>query len=188
MEQKILTEFEAMRAEIAQRSSFQHAYFLLNIATSGTVMSFTLTKQLGDTLSRQALLVVPLISFSLFMLWFHQALVISHRGVYIKKKLLPDYWQAHRFNWFTPLGAKVMRWAFAFGQLGGFVGIPSASIMVCFSKYDITGWGDIILAALAIIALILNTVAFVVWFLDFYFHKEIIIREENGEQSAESGG
>ena len=88
MEQKVLTEFEAMRAEIAQRSSFQHAYFLLNIAASGTVMSFTLTKQLGDTLSRQALLVVPLISFSLFMLWFHQALVISHRDVYIKKKVI----------------------------------------------------------------------------------------------------
>lgn len=184
MEQKIITEFEAMRAEIAQRSGFQHAYFLTNIATCGAVMSLSLTKQIGDPFSRQALLVVPLISFSLFMLWFHQALVISHRGIYIKEKLLPGQWQAHQFNWFTPSGVVLMRWAFAFGQLGGFVGIPFAAIIVFMSKYQLSGWTDYSLLLISIIAMAFNLMTFLIWFLDFYFNKEIAIKKGDCEPSA----
>ena len=56
-----------------QRSEFQFSLIKYNLGASGALMAFALSPD-GDY--QHALLVVPVISFTLFCLWMHHALVI----------------------------------------------------------------------------------------------------------------
>jgi hypothetical protein len=78
-----LAEYAALRAEIAQRSSFQQALIALNLTSAATVFGFVLTKHASEAL----ILLVPVTSSTLGLLWLDH-----HRNI----QLLATY---TRQNW-----------------------------------------------------------------------------------------
>lgn len=93
-----LAEFAALRAEIAQRSSTQQALIALNLTAVATVLGFALTKQS----SRGLLLLVPVISPSLGLLWLDHHRNIRLIAEYIRDEL----WKDSDPSWETWRGAR----------------------------------------------------------------------------------
>lgn len=78
-----LAEFVALRQEIAQRSSFQHGLMVLNLTALGAVMGLVFGQNVDETF----LLVVPVLSSALGILWFVNHVTIIRIGAYIGTKL-----------------------------------------------------------------------------------------------------
>jgi len=78
-----LAEFAALRAEIAQRSSFQHGLMVLNLTASGAVFGLVF----GHNADRTLLLTLAIVSPALGVLWFGNHLAIARLGSYIAAEL-----------------------------------------------------------------------------------------------------
>jgi len=165
-------EYQAMRSEILQRSSFQHAYILLNIAGAGSILSYALTQN-----SSRTLLVLPILSFALFMLWFHQALVITHRGLYLGDKF-PGEWQSHQFEYFRGFGNAVHVLSHLLGQVLHFVGAPMlALVLYKIGKPEgscIYSW----IFYVDVLLVCVSFTAFLIWCLEFYCRSVRILFKE----------
>lgn len=61
--------------------------------------------------------------------------------------------------------------------LGVLCRIPLVSILIFLSKRTPSDWIDVTLLALAVAALVLNFVAFFIWFSGFYLSKGLAIRK-----------
>src|SRR5437588_10652474 len=83
--QVALVEFTKMRDEITARSTMQWTIVGLNVTGSGVVAGFAL----ADSSSRMLLLLLPLLSPSLGMLWIDHALNILRIGHYIESVIAP---------------------------------------------------------------------------------------------------
>jgi hypothetical protein len=81
----LLSEFAALRQEIAQRSTAQHTLLNLNITAIATVIGFILSGNGRELL----LLVVPLPCFALGTLYFDHGRCIDRIGLYIDEHLTP---------------------------------------------------------------------------------------------------
>ena len=178
-------EFDAMRDEIHQRSSMQHSYLITNVAIAGAIISFALTADKGvpACLKVPAMLCVPLVSCSLFMLWIHQALVIKHRGMYIESRLLPDGWESHKFDYFTGLGKTIMALCYSTGIFGVFIGIPLCSTGVAFILQEGSFVCPSALKWAAWVSIGLSVLIFALWFFDFYLRAHIAVREADKQDS-----
>lgn len=80
-----LAEFSALRAEIAGRSSIQHQLLALNITALAAIGGFVLS----DGASPLLLLMLPIVSCALGVLWHDHARNIENIGTYIKDELQP---------------------------------------------------------------------------------------------------
>jgi len=82
-----LAALSAAKTEIADRSKAQHAILQINVAAIGTVVGFVL----ATTADRQVLLLLPLLSSALGMLYLDHGVNISNLGRFsdavVRKKL-----------------------------------------------------------------------------------------------------
>jgi hypothetical protein len=78
-----LAEYTALRAEIQRRSTTQQALVALNLAASATIAGAVVASRLDD----EFLLVLPLVSSVLGLLWLDHARNIELIGSYIANKL-----------------------------------------------------------------------------------------------------
>jgi hypothetical protein len=80
-----LSEFSALRTEITTRSTAQHTLINLSITATSAVGGFVLTGRFEPVL----LLILPILSPALGMLYLDHALNIRNIGRYINKQLKP---------------------------------------------------------------------------------------------------
>jgi hypothetical protein len=99
-----LAEFHALRQEIAQRSSFQHGLIVLNLTALGAVMGLVFGQDVDETF----LLVVPVISPALGILWFGNHVHIIRIGNYIGTMLWT--WTPSWELWLTECEPNELRW------------------------------------------------------------------------------
>ena len=85
LRQMALAEFSALRNEIGSRSSAQHTLINLSITAIGAVVGFALAKEGSLVL----LLLLPILSPSLGMLYLDHAINITNIGNYINDQLKP---------------------------------------------------------------------------------------------------
>jgi hypothetical protein len=78
-----LAEFDVLRREIAQRSSFQHGLMVLNLTAIGAVVGLVFGRNVDGTL----LLVLPVLSSALGLLWFSNHVAITRIATYIGTEL-----------------------------------------------------------------------------------------------------
>jgi hypothetical protein len=81
----LLAEFQALRAEIAARSTTQATMMQLAITAFGALAGLAFT-QYGD---HRLLLLIPVISTILGLIWLDHASNISNIGDFIKAELMP---------------------------------------------------------------------------------------------------
>ena len=81
----LLAEFQALRAEIASRSGAQAAMMQLTVTALGALAGLSFT-QYGD---RRLLLLIPVISTILGLVWLDHAANISNLGDFIRNQLMP---------------------------------------------------------------------------------------------------
>jgi hypothetical protein len=78
-----LAEFKVLHQQIAQRSSFQHGLLVLNLTAVASVIGLVL----GRNADRTLLLVLPVLSSALGLLWFGNHVAIIRMGTYIGTEL-----------------------------------------------------------------------------------------------------
>src|SRR5438094_227548 len=83
--QTALAEFSVLRDEIANRSSAQHTLIGLNLTAIGGIGGFVLSSHADVRL----LLLLPMLSPALGLLFFDHAINIKKIGTYIDKVLRP---------------------------------------------------------------------------------------------------
>ncbi len=83
--QTALAEFSALRDEIANRSSAQHTLIGLNLTAIGGIGGFVLSEHADVRL----LLLLPILSPALGLLFFDHAINIKKIGTYIGEELRP---------------------------------------------------------------------------------------------------
>jgi hypothetical protein len=81
----LLAEFQALRTEIAGRSAAQATMMQLAITAFGALAGLAFT-QYGD---HRSLLLIPVISAILGLIWLDHAANISNIGDFIKNQLMP---------------------------------------------------------------------------------------------------
>ncbi|MDT8366890.1 MAG: hypothetical protein RRA15_10415 [bacterium] len=133
-------ENEFRQTQIQQRSEFQFKIHNLNIITSGALMSFALTTP-GNYV--HALLIIPVLSFSLFMLWVHHGIVIR---LYRVPKYGKGFWE------------NIRKHTFSVAILANFVGVPIIAL-VLYQKSEYL-WLQIIDFGL----IVLTTIFYGLWF------------------------
>ncbi|MCG8926080.1 hypothetical protein [Lentzea sp. CC55] len=94
-----IAEFNALRAEIAGRSSAQHG--LLNLSLVATAAIGTIA--FSDAARRPVLLLLPLLSCIFGILYFDHHFAIATIGKYVKSELAPDI--RHHVSW-----GRALRW------------------------------------------------------------------------------
>jgi hypothetical protein len=85
LQRMALSEFSALRSEIGSRSTAQHTLINLSITAIGAVVGFALAQK-GDL---WLLLLLPILSPSLGMLYLDHAINIMNIGNYINNQLKP---------------------------------------------------------------------------------------------------
>jgi hypothetical protein len=85
LQRMALSEFSALRSEIGSRSTAQHTLINLSITAIGAVVGFALAQK-GDL---WLLLLLPILSPSLDMLYLDHAINIMNIGNYINNQLKP---------------------------------------------------------------------------------------------------
>jgi hypothetical protein len=116
--QIVLAEFQALRKEIADRSAAGWTLLNLNMTVTAAVAGFVLSNKANPLL----LLLVPILSPALGMLFVDHAYNIDNLGTYIKNTLAPlvnkiaatsgllgyeqriDQWEQRKLYRFLPLG------------------------------------------------------------------------------------
>src|ERR1700677_3308141 len=81
----LLAEFQALRAEIAARSGAQSTMMQLAVTAFGVLAGLAFT-QYGD---HRLLLLIPVISAILGLIWLDHAANISNIGDFIKGQIMP---------------------------------------------------------------------------------------------------
>lgn len=126
-----LAEFAALRQGMAQRAAQEHALIGLNLTALGTIVGFVVTQKAGEEL----LLVVPLVSSTLGLLWLDHHTNIHRAAAYIRD---------HLWEW-TPSWEKHLvtrhhsRWrAFIFWSSIGlvFAAVPVAALVIGWPPAD----------------------------------------------------
>jgi hypothetical protein len=145
--QAALEEFKALRDEINQRATHCHTIININIVASGTVGAFAL----GDPARVDLLLLIPILSPVLGLLWLDHSFSIRNIGDYIKNNLsgsvnkyaggegtllhwesfLDEHEKGHKLLRFLPLGVPI-------GLV--FAGIPLVALARVVAEID-SGWG-----------------------------------------------
>jgi hypothetical protein len=90
-----LAEYSARCSEIAQRSTYQQALVALNLTTTGTIIGFVVGK---SDAPRTLLLIVPIVSSTLGLIWLDHHRNIQLIAKYVKNVLWPwtPSWEAWR--------------------------------------------------------------------------------------------
>jgi hypothetical protein len=164
-------EYVALRTEMKQRSGFQQTYLLWDITAAGAVLAFALNEESTQPFASQSLLVVLLLSFVLFVLWIHHAFAIIDMSEYIRKQLKPDGREGRKDEGLTGLEKSIKHSALVVALLGNFVGISFISVFVSLPRIDWENWIDLTLFRLCLLVLVLNFLAFVLWFWRQYSPK-----------------
>lgn len=142
----LLAEFNALRSEIADRSSAAFTLLNINITATAVVAGFVLS----DKADIKLLLILPLLSPALGMLFVDHSLNIKNLGGYINTQLRPMVaevagdgrilgyegfvagYEKNKFFRFMPLG---------FPLLLLFAGFPCAALLFVFEGLkDCWGW------------------------------------------------
>ena len=107
-----LAEFASLRAEVAQRATFQQALIALNLTAVGTIAGFVLS----DRAPRALLLVIPLFAPTLGILWLDHDRKIGAIATYIRDELWTwtPSWHAHLASVRTPAAAAARFWGAVF--------------------------------------------------------------------------
>lgn len=90
-----LAEFAALRNEIAQRSLFQHGLIVLNLTAIGAIVGLVF----GRNADHSLLLLLPILSPALGLLWFGNHVAIIRIGSYIGAELW--VWEPSWELWLT---------------------------------------------------------------------------------------
>jgi hypothetical protein len=93
-----LAEYTALRAEIAQRSATQQALIALDLTAIASIVGFALTGRSSDSL----LLIMPVVSSVLWLLWLDHHRNICLIGAYIRTEL----WRDQLPSWETWFAAR----------------------------------------------------------------------------------
>jgi hypothetical protein len=140
---------DSIANRLKQRSNFQFSLIRLNLVACGAIVAFALEP---TTKYEHALLLAPIISFALFSLWVHHAIVIHHNRPEILKPA-EGFWQILRIA------------TFSFSILINFVLLPTGSILLySSSEYSWIETVDYVLLALIV-------VFYVSWVYLCYFRK-----------------
>jgi hypothetical protein len=134
-----LAEFAALRQEIAQRSSFQHGLMALNLTATGAIMGVVY----GRSADRTLLLLLPILSPALGLLWFGTHIAILRIGAYIGRVLW--IWTPSWELWLGNTEASEDRWwhrTWAPTVLLVFCGAPLAALSTVrpFGSGSLTQW------------------------------------------------
>jgi hypothetical protein len=171
-----ITEYDALRNEIRQRSTFQHGYFLVNIASTGTLLTVAIG---SDWLP--ALLVLPILSFSLFMLWIHQGLSIQHIGDHLMSRFR-SRWQEDMFVEPSVIMYRIRVITFIFGLLSNFLGAPLVGLVlyvICSPAFNPPlAW----LFALDVLLIVTATVIFVLVYRSMYWQRHRVSEAQKSER------
>jgi len=122
-----LAEFAALREEIKQRSSLQHALMVLNLTAVAAVAGLVL----GRNADRSLLLVVPVVSPALGFLWFGHHLDIARIGKYIGRQLW--VWEPSWEAWCRDAARLHKRWwdqTFWTSLILMFCGAPTIALII----------------------------------------------------------
>lgn len=154
--------YQARRQEIAQRSSFQHAYVILNVAATGSILAFALRETSADPDRVTTALLVPGLSFVLFVLWLHQAIVINTMGDYLRRALT-DPWEAYKET--DKTRERFRRATILAGLSLNFGGAPALALFVFASGADVEGTTAIAVAAIGVglMGLVLGGIGYWAW-------------------------
>ena len=141
----------------SQRGEFQHSIIKLNLLANGALIAFALEPSMKY---KHALLVCPLISFTLFSLWIHHAIVIITE---IDAGYIPA---PSRFC------ETMKRLTFSASILANFALIPAGAVLFYRSEVA-AGY-----TALQIVDLVLMGLVFALYFCWFYlfYIKECRVR------------
>jgi len=135
----LLAEYQALRAEIQTRSGAQSTMMQLTITALGALAALSFT-QYGD---RRMLLLIPVISTILGLVWLDHAANISNIGDFIQQRLwpalgtasgaegLPDYEATVRAYERTPGGFLRL---FGLPPFLIFILVPIVSIVIAFDS------------------------------------------------------
>lgn len=137
----VLAEFEALRGEITDRASAAYTLLNLNITATAAVAGFVLS----DKADPRLLLILPLLSPALGMLFIDHSYNITNLGNYINKRLRPlataaagdsrllgyeefvDKYEQNKLLRFLPLGFPLMLL---------FAGFPCAALVFSVIKLE----------------------------------------------------
>ncbi len=156
-------EYDALRNEIAQRSKFQHNVYLANLAVAGALITLAF-----DSHWHQAFLVVPILSFGLFINYLSEALSIGRIGRYLEDHF-DSPWQKHperRFSW---LKSSMRLLTFSLSNLVNFVGIPLIALLLYHSKEPYPPCDLRIIMIIDVVLLVASVILFFVVFWSTYW-------------------
>jgi hypothetical protein len=144
-----LAEHSALRAEINQRTSFQHALVALNLTAVATTIGFVI----ADNASKHLLLILPLVSPALGLLWLDHNRMIRVLADYIRDELW--HWTP---SWETYVGRRRPSspwWSLAFwgSVFSIFLAAPIAGLVIGFPKGSTAGSWALWLAGVGLSAL-----------------------------------
>jgi len=160
-----LAEFNVLRDEMSQRSRRQHQYMLLNIAIAGSILSFSISQNDTEE-STKALLIIPIFSFSLFMLWYSEAISIAKIGYYIHD-LMPNSWEQEKTIYLKKLGRLLQIFSYGVGHMTHYVGAPFISLFLFQIKDQIKTSAEKFIFIVDIILLSLIFFGIIFWFYEF---------------------
>jgi hypothetical protein len=122
----LLAEFQALRAEIAGRSAAQATMMQLAVSAFGVLAGLGFT-QYGD---RRMLLLIPVISTILGLVWLDHAANISNIGDFIKNQLTPALRSAAEMDALPDYEIFVRRYERSPGGLFRMFGLPPFLIFI----------------------------------------------------------
>ena len=131
-----LAEYASLRAEIAQRSSFQQALLALHVSSVAAIVGVVITKGAPHTL----LLLVPVISAVLGLLWLNHARNIKLISDYIAGTLWLPEWPQSWESWRDPHATGWDHRIFWYAILVSFGAPPVGSIAAWIALGHWSGW------------------------------------------------
>lgn len=138
--------------ESTQRFEFQFQLFNLNLIANGSLIAFALNTT-GNL--QHALLVSPLVSFTLFMFWVHHAIVNRIRSGPINEPPVPKIWQYMR------------RFTYSVAILANFAVVP----IIAASLYTGDQYG--VLKVIDTILIVVIVIQYVFWFYFQYLAEPV---------------
>jgi len=122
----LLAEFNALRAEIGARSAAQATMMQLAVTAFGALAGLTFT-QYGD---HRLLLLIPIISTILGLIWLDHAANISNIGDFIKNQLMPALQKAAQMETLPDYETVVRKYERTPGAFIRVFGLPPFLIFV----------------------------------------------------------
>lgn len=141
---------EALSQDLQQRSDYQFSIFKLNLLITGSIIAFAMKPSFEFL---HAVLILPIVSFTLFTMWVHHAFVLYFDET--KRYSLPKslFWKG------------LYQITFSLSILANFVLFPGGAIFL-YNKtdYSLLRYIDYVLLALIFIL-------FLLWYYRYYYVK-----------------